>query len=218
VLASRLKFLFNQRIRGFEVPDGPWFDSAESTEWFMEKLADARFYLEYGSGGSTFLAARLGVDFVTVDSDRFFLRSVRSKIDHSGYAKPAGQTFHYADIGSTGPWGRPVGRVSASRLEKFRNYSDPPAASLADRAFPDLVLVDGRFRVACALKAVRMLSSQDEWSIIVDDYTGRPSYEVITEFAQIDKFVGRMAVFTRAKDVDPELLESTIREYEIVPD
>ena len=80
------------------------------------------------------------------------------------------------------------------------------------------MLVDGRFRVACALKAVRMLSSQDEWSIIVDDYTGRPSYEVITEFAQIDKFVGRMAVFTRAKDVDPELLESTIREYEIVPD
>jgi len=80
-------------------------------------------------------------------------------------------------------------------------------------------LVDGRFRVACVLKALRMLSHERGWTIVMDDYGDRPQYEVIAEFAEIDRLIGgRMAVLTAAKPLAPEQLDRAIRKYEIVPD
>jgi hypothetical protein len=221
-IAGTLKFLATQRLLGFEVPDSPFFygtdgTTEEGTTWFLDTLKNSRRYLEYGTGGSTYQAAKMGIEFIAVDSDPYFLKSVREKIRNDGYARPDGQTFHYADIGLTGHWGRPLGRgkPSARRLEKFRRYSDPPAECFEGGLTPDLVLVDGRFRVACVLKSLRMLSGKRGWTIAMDDYGDRPHYHEIAEFAEIDRLVGgRMAVITAAKSVSPELLDSAIEKYE----
>ena len=218
ISADQVKFFLKQRLVGFEVPSSPHFDSSESIEWFASKLKNSKKYLEYGTGGSTYLAAKLGVRFVAVDSDKFYLKSVRKKITRDGLARSAIQTFHYADIGLTEYFGRPFRewRASAKRLEKFRRYSDPPPQCLEGETLPDLVLVDGRFRVACALKALRMLRLTRDWTIAVDDYAGRPEYGVIAEFAELDCYVGRMAVFAGVKTSSSSQLESAITSYETI--
>ncbi|WP_197375542.1 hypothetical protein [Mycolicibacterium baixiangningiae] len=214
---ERLKFLWNQRVRGFDIGDRPWFDSEETTLWFMERLASATAYLEYGAGGSTYAAAKMGINFVTVDSDPYFLRSVRRKIEKDGFAHAHGQSFKFADIGPTGKWGRPVGKVTARRLRQFANYSDIPPEYASGTLIPDLVLVDGRFRVACALKATQMLRRHTGWTLVVDDYDERPEYHIIAEYAELTDSVGRMAVFTAAKEVDLQGIEGVIRSYENIP-
>jgi hypothetical protein len=153
--------------------------------------------------------------------NRYFLQSVRKKISDAGFERAAGQTYHYADIGLTGHWGRPLGlrAPSAARLEKFRRYSDPPPACFEGGLTPDLVLVDGRFRVACVLKSLRMLQSKRGSTIAIDDYGDRPHYHELADLAEIDRLVnGRMAVITSAKAVSPELLDSAIRKYETEPE
>lgn len=216
-----LKFLLKQRLVGFEVGDIPYFDSDDAIAWFIDMLKGSTRYLEYGTGGSTYVAARLGVDFIAVDSDLYFLRSVRKKIQKDGFARPVGQTYHHADIGLTGFWGYPLRHwnASAARLERFRRYSDPPPECFEGGLLPDLVLVDGRFRVACVLKALRMLQNSRGWAIVVDDYVGRPQYHVIADYAEIDRHVaGRIAVLKAIKATSQEQLENTIRRYETFPD
>lgn len=221
-IAGTVKFLATQRLIGFDVQDSPVFYGSDGsfekgTDWFIETLKASKRYLEFGTGGSTYLAAKFEKEFVAVDSDRFFLRSVQKKISDDGYAKPVGQTFRYADIGLTGHWGRPIGPGldSPKRLEKFRRYSDIPPESLAGGRTPDFVLVDGRFRVACVLKALRLLARESGWTIAMDDYGDRPNFHVVSEFAEIDELVnGRMAVITAAKPVSAELLDGAIAKYE----
>ena len=114
------------------------------------------------TGGTTYAAAKLGVNFIAVDSDPFFLKSVRKKIRRDGFAKGVGQTYHYADIGLTGYWGYPLRsrNASAKRLEQFRHYSDPPPECFEGGLLPDLVLVDGRFRVGVRLKGAAYASKR----------------------------------------------------------
>lgn len=211
-----IKFWFKQRCVGFEIPDAPHFDEA-STAWFSCRLKSTRKYLEFGSGGSTVLAARFGIPFVTVDSDRFFLASLKKKIERDGLRRP-NQAFIHAHIGVTEYWGRPLcpWRASALRLSQFRRYSDPPRQCLDDGTLPDLILIDGRFRVACALKVLRVLGRTTKWVMMVDDYVGRPEYHVIAQYAELDRLLGRAALFTASKDWEGEELQCVIEKYETV--
>ncbi|CAN5594521.1 hypothetical protein BH11ACT6_BH11ACT6_18470 [soil metagenome] len=209
-----MAFQLRRCTLGFKVSESPWFDSAETTAWFVDRLRSSKRYFEFGTGGSTYMAAKLGVSFVAVDSDWRFLRAVKRKIARDGYSVSSQQTFHYADIGSTGEWGRPVGEISSARLEQFRRYSDPPPGCFDDGNLPDLVLVDGRFRAACALKALRLLKGQQGSTIVVDDYVDRPASHVIADFAPLDKCVGRMAIFEVPDVIDLKGLDEAIRANE----
>lgn len=211
--------LLKQRLVDFDVPSLPHFDSDETTRWFMSKLVASKMYLEYGSGGSTCLAAKNGIRFVSVDSDRFFLNSVKKKIIKENLYREADQVFLHADIGVTGGWGKPiiVGEPSVARLEKFRRYSDFPNEIGTKFPLPDLVLVDGRFRVACALKAFKALQGEKDWLLLVDDFVNRPTYQVLLDFGVLQGYVGRMAIFNGVVDSSKEKLDAAIKQYEIDP-
>ena len=231
-VVGQTKFLVRQRILGFKTYDTPMLFGSddrqdETLPWFLDTLKGAKLYLEYGTGGTTYQAAKAGVDFIATDSDPYFLKSVRKRIEADGLAKPTGQTFRHVDIGYTGPWGYPVdpwgnplSNPSPQRLQKFRQYSDPPAECLDAGRKPDLVLVDGRFRVACVLKALRNLRNETGWTVAMDDYDYRPHYqEVIPKFGKIDQVIGgRVAVMTSLNDdASPEALDEAIRQHEIDP-
>lgn len=209
------QFLYVQRIKGFTIPTTPHFDSPETTRWFLERLQRAKFYVEFGSGGSTYAAAQDHIPFISVDSDRFFLKDVQKKIQTDGFYQPHHQTYKYADIGLTEGWGVPVlwGAPSANRQALFRQYSDFPVA--ADGPLPDLVLVDGRFRVACALKAFRALQAQSGWTLVVDDYVDRPEYAVLEDFGHLETHIGRMAIFTGVRPEALPQLEDAIQQAEM---
>jgi hypothetical protein len=129
------------------------------------------------------------------------------------------QTLSGIDIGPTIEWGRPWRKrfLSPARRRAFARYSDFPSRAGSSVDDPVRVLVDGRFRVACALKSLRALRGQEGWTLIVDDYTGRSGYHVMENFATAERFVGRMAVFKSLTLREPSALDDAIRQCERDP-
>ena len=206
--------LYMQRVVGFPVPSAPHFD-AVSTPFFIERLQQARSYLEFGSGGSTFLAAALGKSFVTIESDRYFLNAVAAKIGSSGHSiDPSRQRLMHIDIGLTEAWGKPVFRKpTAARRERWRRYFTAPWAEGAPDFAPDLILVDGRFRVACTLQTAAHLIHRTDWTILFDDYIGRPHHRIVEDFLELTEMVGRMAVFRPRSAIDQTRLGRTLEQF-----
>jgi hypothetical protein len=202
-----------QRVVGFPVPSTPHFDE-QSTPVFVERLKAAQSYLEFGSGGSTFLAAQLGKSFTTIESDRYFLGSVRRKIHSAGHAiDPTHQRLLAIDIGLTEAWGVPVCRKpSPRRVARWKRYCSAPWEEQAGFA-PDLILIDGRFRVACALTVALRLGNQSNWTLLFDDYAERPHYRVVEEFLTLTQMAGRMAIFSPKSGIDQSALARTCEAF-----
>jgi len=179
---------------------------------FQHFLADASSYLEFGAGASTFEAARAGVPVVTVESDAAFLRAVearsRAVISDDGASC---MTFVHADIGATGPWGKPILPL-IPRPKQWRNYPMAPWDFVGPDYRADAILVDGRFRVACAL-AVVLHQPDSQWHMLVDDYEGRIHYEAIEEFARLEGRHGRMALFRPKSHVDSQSLQQALQHF-----
>lgn len=208
-----LKFLVLQRVKTFDVPEDPHFDAA-STDYFVDRLGLARSYLEYGSGGSTRLAARLGVSGLSIESDRYYAKSVSATLPTN-----ASISLMHVDIGMTGFWGMPIRRKpTASRRLKWRKYVEAPFAMGRLTDCPDFVLVDGRFRRACALRiALEAQRRGCDVTIMIDDYasTGR-SYELVEALLGTPEMKGRSAIFevgpsTRVEESDVDEAITDIR-------
>lgn len=211
-LINVAKFLYNQRIKGFDVSLEPHFD-AGSIDYFNTALKSCNQYLEWGTGGSTLVAAKLGKNFIAIDSDKYFLESVKKQIVKHGYANKNSQLLHYADIGVTKEWGQPIFQAKNKlRLKRWAKYSDIPI-NKKKPFLPDLILIDGRFRVACALKAIKYLHMKLDYTILVDDYESRTEYKEIERFANLMQLEGRMAVFKQKIDIDLIDLDKSIKKY-----
>ncbi len=207
--AELMQFFYLQRHRGFQIPDEPTLDPP-SQALFGQALARCTNYLEYGSGGSTVLAARAGKSVICVDSDPYFLKEVEAKI---GNHRVGQQTldFLYCDIGLTAHWGKPVFRKpTAMRLERWKHYPRLPWDLIARRrlAPPDLILIDGRFRVACALTSFLHLQDHPETTVLVDDFVGRRHYAEIERFGTLVSCQGRMGVFQPRHSTAAELQQA----------
>lgn len=154
----------------------------------------ATVILEYGSGGSTVLAANLpGKLVISVESDRDWAISLERQFNAVSLPSPA--IVWHADIGPTGEWGRPV---SEDAWQKFHRY---PTSVWVQPFFrhPDLILIDGRFRPACFVTACLRISRPV--TVLFDDYTERPVYHVVEKLAKPLRIIGRMAEFR----IEPQL-------------
>lgn len=192
--ARHTKALALGRIRGYQVPDTPHLEP-EALEYFQSKVLSGHLYMEYGSGGSTVLAARTGAHVISVESDPHYLQSVSKKV--AATAPDTHPDLIHADIGLTREWGRPVlTRPTARRVAAWTRYLEAPWArpELADRR-PDVILVDGRFRVAAALTCLKHLEADGGSEILFDDYVDRPHYHEVEHFMPVVRTVGRMAIF-----------------------
>jgi hypothetical protein len=199
-LGELARFWYLQRVRGFSPPGAPELDG-ETLDRLTQELRRCTSYLEFGSGGSTLLADRLGVRTVTIESDRFYARTVASALTGDTV------TIVPVDVGITAEWGWPVfKRPTDSRIGRWRRY----VSSGFDRTSPDLVLVDGRFRVACALETARRT---DGAVLIVDDYLGRQGYRTLERYLGAPERVGRAAVFrTNKQPIPDDVVSNAIRD------
>ncbi|WP_155740784.1 hypothetical protein [Burkholderia territorii] len=153
-------------------------------------LSRAKSYLEYGAGGSTIFAASKGVvEIHSVESDKGFLDAVRDRLVELN----VGTDFfsYYVDIGPTKEWGQPADAASA---RKWPRYAISPWENLnKSQKYPDLILIDGRFRVACFLTSA--IFAKQGTVILFDDYFDRPQYHVVEKYFDITNRAGRMAEF-----------------------
>jgi len=210
-------FLSFQRARysgAITCPPRPHFENEVCTSYFEKRLREATTYLEYGSGSSTVLAAQLGKRVYSVDSDRIFIARVREALVRHAPSTFTNVSLLYVNIGFTREWGQPVFRAPLpARLARWRQYYQKPWVSLNQAGHvPDLVLVDGRFRVACALISLQQLASNPNAILIVDDYVGRDWYLEIERFGEMIEVIGRMAVF-KPKVVEPDEIEKSMLRY-----
>ena len=162
---------------------------------FNSVISNTRVYLEYGSGGSTFVAAKSVTFLVSVESDRVFKTAVEKALP------PSSAEIHMIspNIGATIDWGTPVfTRPTAARVNRWKRYPRAPWNLLADNT-PDTILVDGRLRVACTLES--LLHVDRATIILVDDYADR-NYRAIEQFADLTSRAGRMAEFRKKSDFD----------------
>jgi len=161
------------------------FPEAEA-EALRSAFASANEILEYGSGGSTVVAAQLGKRIISVESDLAWAERMTATL--AGISDQA--RVHYADIGPTRQWGYPKWRDGFKRYHAYAlSVWDHPELSE-----PDLVLIDGRFRKAC-LAAVRMRAKR-KTTVLFDDYTERGFYHAVEKIATKEETIGRMARFT----------------------
>lgn len=64
---------------------------------------------------------------------------------------------------------------------------------MVKKTTPDLVLIDGRFRVFCFLTAIKLAPFGTK--ILYDDYTNRPFNHEVEDFYQKIDVCGRQALF-----------------------
>jgi hypothetical protein len=170
---------------------------------FYKYLDKSNHYMEFGSGGSTYQASiRLNIKSIsTVESDLEWIQLLQSKITHSCIQ------YNYIDIeASPMKLGYPGKNCS---IEAMKKYSDVKVPSETD-----LVLIDGRFRVACCLKLIGQIN--DDCIVIFDDFLNRPKYHIILDYFSILEQTddNSLVVLQRKKGTIPSL--ELIKKYECI--
>lgn len=153
-----------------------------------ERYRSASCILEYGSGGSTVLAAELpNKEVFSVESDQAWAERLSEFFRQYDGVQSRPTIFH-VDIGETGKWGYPVNK---KMQHVFPGYSCAIWEEMSVN--PDLILIDGRFRVSCFLISVAL--AKKGALVLFDDFVGRAEYDVILKYCEPISFVGRMAEF-----------------------
>lgn len=196
-LSRFVSFKVRQRLSPPKIGNGPWFKDPAAVAFFNDQLSRSSRYIEYGAGGSTVLAARLGTSFVSVETDAFYCSLVRKKVGSTN------GHIVYADIGLTEEYGVPlIGRATPRRIAKWRNYAETPWKFISD---PDLVLIDGRFRVLCAVTCIARMRRD---AVLVFDNFDRGGYQDFLTFAEPVQTFGSTVAFRPKLHIDENEVNS----------
>jgi hypothetical protein len=177
------------------------FMSSKEKEVFRRYLSNCSNYFEFGSGGSTYRASITPniKTITTVESDKVFSEKIKKslpKID-----------MIYIDIGPTREFGNPSNR---SKIHLWKNY---PNAVKNCKENTDLVLVDGRFRVACALTVCLELPDS---TVIVHDFNNRLQYHCILPYFDFIESIDTIVVLKPKAKFDREKCLTLLnKHYEI---
>ena len=191
----------------FTLPDAPRMSAAERN-LFRKAIGKATSYFEFGSGGSTVWAIQAGLTVKGVESDARWVDALKDKLGERCQVESV-------DIGPTGAWGYPV---SMEHSENFQNYSR--AIQGHDLPF-DLILVDGRFRVACTIAAIQHVldhhQNPESAEILIHDFWDRPQYHAVLEFLDPVEKAETAGLFRIKPSLERQTLESTWAKYASQP-
>lgn len=152
-----------------------------------------RRYLEFGIGGSTLLAVRHGAEaVVAADSDPEWVAAARTHPELVERVALGQVRLVHADIGPVADWGRPAGNAERAL---WPNYLARPWAEWeALGTLPDLVYVDGRFRVACCLSVLLAFAGRGEVPRVMLHDVGpeRPYYSTVFDVFETVECVGSL--------------------------
>jgi hypothetical protein len=142
---------------------------------FQAVLKKSSRYLEFGTGGSTFLASsHVKSWIISIDSSQSWLDTVRDACKPN----PVQPQLILADIGPTGEWGNPTDPETRARWPDYHTnvWSRPESMDA------DLYFIDGRFRIACFAQIV--LHCGPNAIIGFHDFKSRPHYHRVLEISR----------------------------------
>jgi len=173
---------------------------------FYKYLDKATNYMEFGSGGSTYQASiRPNIKSIcTVESDFEWINKLKLKLTSSMKSID----YNYIDIKAIpNSWGYPGKHCKSDDMKQYSNVKVPSET--------DLVLIDGRFRVACCLKLIGQI--KDSCIVVFDDFLDRPQYHIILDyFTIIEETKNKSLVVLQWKVGSVPSLE-LIEKYECIP-
>jgi hypothetical protein len=93
----------------------------------------------------------------------------------------------------------------------FNKYSDT-IIKLHENTAPklDLILIDGRFRVMCALKSYKVID--DNCVVLIDDFLNRKSYHLLLDYYDIIEKGDRMVALKKKENI--KISDDLLKKYE----
>ncbi|PSJ46277.1 peptide-binding protein [Zobellella endophytica] len=189
-----------------DLPTAPAMTPKER-ELFQKYISRCKRYFEFGSGGSSVVAKEHGLTVYGVESDKNWVDKLKEHL---------GDDFkvEHVDIGPTGEWGYPTSKDE----EKFPHYS---RSIFNHKDHFDLILVDGRFRVACTISSImhtlKASPSPYATKIFIHDFWNRSQYHKTLEFLDEIERVESAGVFKIKKNIKEECLHLVWKEYSTNP-
>jgi len=175
-------------------------------------LHSSKHYLEFGSGASTKAAAK-AENILSIDSVESSQTYIEEQLKPDAAIAQAllnkKLRFHIIDIGETIRWGYPK---DDSKKHLWPNYSK---SVFSEKKNYDLVLVDGRFRVACILNC--LLNTPEKCTIIVHDFWNRPQYHVALEYLETKERADTLGVFVKKPRINQEDVQAMIEAFQYLP-
>jgi len=185
------------------------FLSDNDKKMFYKYLNNANVYFEYGSGGSTYQASiRNNIKTIySVESDIMWQKKLSRIITNSNI------NYIYNEMDTVpNTWGYPG--KNATDIQKINYSNQITKLSKKEQDSIDLVLIDGRFRVACCLKCYDII--KDNFLIAFDDFLNRPFYQVVLEYFDIIEKTqdNKMVILKKKKNVN--IPKELIEKYELI--
>ena len=168
-----------------------------------EKNPQCMSYLEWGSGGSTFVALQYAHRVISIENYAEWCGIILQSPQVLCNILKGQLVFVCVDAGPVGPFGTPKNisnYVSTHYVDVMKHFRDFQA---------DFVLIDGRFRVATALASLR--NSKANSVMMFHDYKKWSDYWVVENF--FDRLqppketnVSVFGAFNKKKKIDHKLL------------
>jgi len=191
----------------------PYFSGIEDTNMFYKQLDKTEIYFEFGSGGSTYQAAiRNNIKKIfSIESDKVWHEKLQTLIHHKSHIH-----FIYNEL-NTKPntWGHPGPNCTIQQKKIYSNQILLIDKNIAKNI--SLILIDGRFRVACCLKCFNVIS--DNCVIAFDDFIGRKQYHIVLNYYNIiEQTSTKNMVFLKKKPTIQFVPKEIIEKYELIAD
>lgn len=177
-------------------------------------FSKASSLVEFGSGGSTLLAVHSPSlrRIWSVESDPAWIARLRARPEVVAAEQGGRLQLQHADIGPTGDHGAPLDEASQARWPAYHEqvWSDTATAAA------DLVLIDGRFRVACAMAA--LANCQAHTILLFHDFWNRTPYHPVLAFTDWLGSCDSLAILRRKPSVDQVKFDAVRNAYRLQAD
>lgn len=158
-----------------------------NNDLFKTHIRKTKIYFEYGCGKSTlWVASQTKARIYSVDTSEDWINLIASRS-----TRPL--NLFWCDVGPLGNWGRPACYAKRENFPSYTNWL------WQQNEQPDLVLIDGRFRLASFFSSVKF--AKPGTRIIFDDYIDRQNYHWAEEVSPISEHNGRQALFIRPQTI-----------------
>jgi hypothetical protein len=186
---------------------------------FRQVVAGLRAYSEFGIGGSTRLAIESGIKrVVSVESDKAWLDAAGSHPLLAEAVADGRLSLLHGDVGPTRAWGAPSDPKTKHLWPGY--WQRPWAIWSQERRVPDLIFVDGRFRVACALAALQFARSfgagPEQYRIVIHDFgRSRAYYDPVLQFLDVAEKAESLVVLKARAAIDPGTLSDALSQFSL---
>ena len=141
---------------------------------------------------------------ISVDTDKKWI----NKVNISNNEKRI--DINWINLGEIENWGRP------KTYEYRKHFIDYISCVWNFKLKADVILIDGRFRVASFLFS--LINAKEGSIIIFDDYMDRSHYHVVEEILEVYKKCGRQFFFKVPKVFNKHLAEELLQKFIYVMD